>query len=329
MIDITTNYMGLQLKNPLVMGSSSMTGSVDEILMLEENGAAAVVLKSLYEEEILNEIGFKIKEQDHENPVYSQLSGTLQYIDSQGKRNKLSEYVKFIRNVKKHVDIPVIASINCISENEWIDYVPKIEQAGIDGIELNFFHNRSGFIGLDYEKTVQGIVKRVLKKVKVPVSVKIGNCFANQGKAISKLSKSGVAGLVLFSRFFYMDIDIYNLSTTSGKILSRSDEYYQSLRWIAMMSGKIDCTLVANTGIHHADTVIKHILAGADAVQIVSTLYLNGKHYIKQILSDLENWMDEKGFFSLKQVKGQSGYQKINDSVVYERRQCMQHFGRI
>jgi dihydroorotate dehydrogenase (fumarate) len=329
MIDLTTHYMGIQLKNPIIVGSCSMTGNIEEIMGLEENGAGAVVLKSIFEEEILNEIGYSIQDSEMEKPGFAQLAETLKYVNQHVTQNRFSQYISFISDVKKKVGIPVFASINCISEGEWTQHVHKLEEAGADGLELNIFLSRSGLSGLNYEKSINKITKSVLQKLSIPVSIKLGNCFADQAQSISKLSKTGISGIVLFNKFNTMDIDVYNLSNTTGKILSNADDSYQSLRWIALMSGKVGCSLAGATGIHHANAVIKQVLAGADAVQLVSTLYLNGKTYIRQILDDLELWMDKKGFFSLKQAKGLSGYKDILDTVVFERIQFMKHYGRI
>jgi dihydroorotate dehydrogenase (fumarate) len=329
MIDLTTKYLGLELKNPIIVGSCSLTSTLEDIIQLEQNGAAAVVLKSLFEEEILNEAATDLKEAVKSNLIYSQLSETLDYIDLHTKEKRLSAYLKLISDAKKKTLIPVIASINCITDSEWIDFASKIQDAGADGLELNIFLNPMDLVSKDYEKTTQRIIKKVLKAVSIPVSIKLSDCFTNLSNIILELSESGIAGMVLFNRFYTPDIDIYSLNIVSGKIHSCENEYTKPLRWIALLSDKIKCSIAASTGIHDGSAAVKQILAGADAVQIVSTIYLNGKKQINQILSEMEKWMFDKGIFSLRQFQGQASYKNASNPAVFERMQFMKYYGRI
>ncbi len=329
MTDFTTKYMGLELKNPIIVGSCSLTSAVEDIVQLEQNGAAAVVLKSLFEEEILNEAEIDLKDAQKSKLIYTQLSETLDYIDIHTKEKRLSEYLTLIREAKKKTLIPIIASINCITDSEWTDFASKIQDAGADGLELNIFLNPINTQSNDFEKTAQRIIKKILKTVTISVSVKLSDGFANLSDTITELSKSGIAGLVLFNRFYTPDIDIYNLNIVSGKMHSCENEYTRPLRWIALLSDKIKCSIAASTGIHDGNAVLKQILAGADAVQVVSTIYLNGKKQINQMLADMEKWMLDKGYFSVAQFKGLSSYKNASDPSVYERIQFMKYYGRI
>ncbi len=329
MTDLTTKYMGLELKNPIIVGSCSLTSSVEEIVQLEKNGAAAVVLKSLFEEEILNEAETDLKEAEKNRLIYTELSETLDYIDLHTKQKRLSEYITLIREAKKNILIPVIASINCITDSEWTDFASKIQSAGADGLELNIFLNPINSRSNEYEKIAKKIIQKVLKIVTIPVSVKISDGFNDMPKTIVELSQTGIAGIVLFNRFYTPDIDIYNLNITSGKMHSCENEYTKPLRWIALLSDKIRCSIAASTGIHDGNAAIKQILAGADAVQVVSTLYLNSKKQINQMLTDMEKWMLEKGFFSITQFKGLSSYKNVANPGIYERIQFMKYYGRI
>ena len=313
MADLHTNYLGLELKNPIIVGSCGLTSKLEDIVKFEQAGAAAIVLKSIFEEEILNEAAQEAADAKSSKLIYSQASETLDYIDIHTKEKRLSSYLKLIKDAKKETLIPIIASINCVSDTEWIDYAAKIEEAGADAIELNISLNPMDAKAQDKEKTFLRIIQKVLQTVSIPVSVKLSDRFSNLSHTLTEIASSGIAGLVLFNRFFYPDIDIYNFSLKSGRMHSCESEYLKPLRWIALMSDQIDCSLAASTGIHDGNTAIKQILAGADAVQIVSAFYLHGKDYITQILADIEKWMVDKGIFSIDQFKGFASYKNTSD----------------
>jgi dihydroorotate dehydrogenase (fumarate) len=329
MNDLRTKYLGIELKNPIIVGSCGLTASIEDIQKLEQNGAAAIVLKSIFEEEILLEASRNLKDAEKSKLIYSQLSETLDYIDVHTKEKRLGEYLKLIKDAKNKVLIPIIASINCITDMEWIDFAKKIQDAGADALELNIFLNPADTEQKDYEKIIHKIIGKIIKVISIPVSVKLSDCFTNLSKTILNISKEGVAGIVLFNRFYTPDIDIYNLNIVPGKMHSCETEYSKPLRWIALLSDKIGCSIAASTGIHDANTAVKLILAGADAVQIVTALYLNGKHYINQMLTGIDTWMHERGFFSVSQFKGLASYKNATNPAVYERVQFMKYFGRI
>ncbi len=329
MADLTTNYMGITLKNPVIVGSCGLTASTENIKQMEKCGAAAVVLKSIFEEEIIVETTGNLEEAKKNNLIYSEMSETLDYIDLHTKEENLKNYLKLIRDVKKEVLIPVIASINCISDSEWIDFSRKIEEAGADAIELNIFLNSSDNLDKDFEKTATRIIKKVLKTVSIPVSVKLSNCFTHLAQTLIRLSETGISGMVLFNRFFSPDIDIDYFYVMPANKFSAPEEYVKPLRFIALLSDKVKCSLAASTGIHYGNSMIKQLLAGADAVQLVSTLYLNGIDYITVILNDLEKWMFGKRYNSIGQFKGKMSYNNIPNPAVYERMQFMKHYGRI
>jgi len=329
MADLKTKYLGLELKNPIIVGSCSLTESVEDIVQLEQSGAAAIVLKSIFEEEIINEAVHDLKDNDKSKVVYSELLETLEYIGIHADEKQVGEYLKLIQDVKKKTRIPIIASINCINDIGWTHFASKIQDAGADALELNISLNPMDITHIDYKKLIQKIISKVLTSVSIPVSVKLGDCFTNLSDTIIEISKSGIKGLVLFNRLYTHDIDIYNLDIKSGRIHSCETEYTKPLRWISLLSDKINCSIAACTGIHDANTIIKQILAGADAVQIVSTLYLNGKSYINQMLTGIDKWMLDKGYFSISQFKGLASYKKATDPEIYERVQFMKHFGRI
>ena len=329
MTDLTTQYLGLQLKNPIIVGSCGLTSTVDDIKSLEKHGAAAVVLKSIFEEDILFEADQKLKDAKQNKLIYSNGSETIDYIDIETREERLNNYLNLIKDLKKEVLIPVIASINCISDSEWVSFASRIEKAGADAIELNIFLNPANLEENDFEKTTLNIINKVSNNVSIPISIKLGNFFTNLGQSVVKLSKSDIAGMVLFNRFYSLDIDLEKCEVVSGHILSSPDSYLSALRWVAILSGKVNCSIAASTGIHDARAVIKQILAGADAVQIVSTLYINGNEQIGHILSDMEKWMENKGYLSVKQFKGVLSYERTTNPAEYERLQFMKHHGKI
>jgi dihydroorotate dehydrogenase (fumarate) len=329
MADLTTKYMGLVLKNPVIVGSCGLTSSIEKIKELESNGAAAIVLKSLFEEEILVHINKHIESAKSDGMLYTDHSESLDYIDLHIKDDSLKNYLNLIRQSKAEILIPVIASINCISASEWTDFAKKIEDAGADAIELNIFLNPSDISGLDFEKAYHTIISSVLSKIKIPVSVKISQYFTKPGKFILSLSNTGIKAVVLFNRFYLPDIDIDKIALKEAEILSTPAEFNQVLRWIGILSGKLNISLAASTGIFDGSDIIKQILAGADAVQVVSTLYKHGPQQINKMLIEIETWMDKQGFNSLNQFKGKLSMAEGINPAAYERMQFMKYFGGI
>lgn len=328
-MDLTTNYLGLNLKNPIVVGSCSLTSSVSEIKKLEKNGASAVVLKSIFEEEILMDAESQLREAKENSFIYDQYSETLDYIDLHVKEERLSNYIQLIKNAKKEVLIPVIASINCVSTAEWTSFAKRIEEAGADALELNISLNPTDLEIRNFDLTIKEIIQKVLAQVTIPVTVKINNSFTHMARTILDLSETGIAGLVLFNRAYAPDIDIDTFEAVQGRSFSSPNDYAEPLRWIALFSDKVNCSLAASSGIHTTDVIIKQILAGADVVQVVSALYEHGIEHINVLLAELEKWMTEKGFSSLEQFKGKASNKNAGNPAVFERIQFMKHFAEI
>jgi len=329
MIDLSTNYLGLKLKNPIVAASSGLTGSLEGLLSMEKHGAGAVVIKSIFEEEILLQAELEVQEAEKDPMIYSGHSEILDYIDLHIKEDKLKDYLKLIRDARKNLSIPVIASINCISSEDWTHFTRKMEEAGADALELNIFLNPADFKNKEFEKAYFKIIKKVLDNVKIPVAIKISKYFTRLGLSVKALSESGVAGIVLFNRFYTPDIDIEKIAITSANMFSTPEEQYETLRWTAIMSEKIDCDLAASTGIHKGEDVVKMILAGANVTQLASTLYKNGPDQISRILKKVEKWMAEKGFDSLDQFRGMIARMYGDDPAAFERMQFMKNFSEI
>ncbi len=327
MVTLDTSYMGLSLKNPIIVGSSGLTNSVENIIEIERNGAAAVVLKSLFEEQINYSVNKTIA-QDQSANLYPEADD---YIRHYTRQNDVSKYLKLIKDAKASVSIPVIASINCISGLEWTSFAKSIEEAGADGLELNIFVLPSdpSKSAEDNESIYFDIIDKVLKEVSIPVAIKISHYFSSLAKTITQLSWKEIKGIVLFNRFFSPDIDIENFEIKTSNVFSSPSDLAISLRWIAMMSSHVKCDLAASTGVHDGKALIKQLLAGAKAVQIASVLYKKGFREIKSMLEELENWMDRKNFNTVDQFIGKMSVEEAQNPAAYERVQFMKHFSGI
>lgn len=327
MVNLETTYMGLKLKNPLIVGSSGLTNSVENIVEIEKNGAAAVVLKSLFEEQI----NFAVQKTYMQDELANMYPEADDYIRNYTRENDVSKYLDLIKKAKEAVDIPIIASINCISGNEWTSFAKKIEDAGADALELNVFVMPSNpdKNSADNEKIYFDIIDQVLKTVSIPVALKISYYFSSLAKTIIELSWTGVKGIVLFNRFFSPDIDIENFEIKTSNVFSTPAELALSLRWVAMMSSHVKCDISASTGVHDGKALIKQLLAGAKTVQIASVLYKKGFKEIGSMLEQLENWMDRKNFTSISQFNGKMSVEKAENPAAFERVQFMKHFSGI
>jgi len=331
MADLTTKYMGLTLGNPLIIASSGLTDSFKKIAELERNGAGAVVLKSLFEEQIILEADRNLKEASKNRLIYSEYSETLDYIDTHIREKELEKYLDIIKQVKKDLTIPLIASVNCISDIVCPLLGEKKEKAGADALELNIFITPFGFDNdcENIERKYYKILRKVKQDIKIPVAVKISPYFSNLGKIILNLETEGANGVVLFNRFASPDIDIENINVTNAERFSAPSDMNNTLRWVAIMANRVKIDIAASTGIHDGEAVIKQILAGASVVQIASSLYMNGTGYITEILSYLESWMDRKGFNYVDQFKGKLSQKNTSRPDVYERLQFMKYFSEI
>ncbi|MGF7141225.1 dihydroorotate dehydrogenase-like protein [Roseimarinus sediminis] len=326
MANLSTRFFGLDLKTPVIIGSSGLSNSIDKIKLLAENGAGAIVLKSVFEEEIYNEYQSEFEKQavGHHNLEH------LDYFDYEIKNDKIRQYLELIKGAKAEgVEVPLVASINCTSGSDWAFFAGKLAEAGADALELNLF-----VLPSDLNRTAQQVedyyfktIKKVLETVKIPVSIKLSPYFSDLARMVKALSETGIAGITLFNRFYNIDIDIENRELVPAKILSHPFEYLQSLRWIGLLSGHVQCELAASTGVHDQTTTIKMIMAGASAVQVVSGIYKNGYELVKDIVQGLSNWMDEHQIESIDALKGMASAQKTDHPEQYERVQFMKYFG--
>ena len=309
------------MKSPIIVSSSGLTSSVERIKKVAAAGAGAVVLKSLFEEQINYEVGNM--SDGHDYPEAGD------YIRTYARENSLGQYLSSIREAKEAVDIPVIASINCVSASEWIDFAAKIADAGADALELNIY-----FLPInketdprEYEKTYLHLVSEVKKRTSLPLIIKLGNGFSNITWMVNQLYQRGAAAVVLFNRFYAPDINTDDLSFGSAEVLSTPAELRNSLRWIGIVSSQVDqLDLAASTGVHSGMAVVKQILAGAMAVQICSVLYRNGLDYIKDMTVEMLKWMEKNQYKSPDDFRGKMNYGSLDDPSVYERAQFMKFY---
>ncbi len=343
MVDLSCTYLGLQLRNPLIVGSSGLTASIENLKIIDQIGAGAVVLKSIFEEQIIFETE-KIIESDNSqmkswNEAFKGIVSKTEfyydeafdYLTNYAKENTLSKYLKLISDAKKAINIPVIASINCSTQYDWQYFAKRIQDAGADALELNIYLLPSDFekSGDDNEKVYFDIVQEVMKYVTIPVSLKVGFYFSGLARSLLRLSETGIAGLTLFNRPYNPDIDIEHLQVDASNMFSSDSEYSHTLRWVALLSGRLKCDISASTGIHNRETVIKQILAGADTVQMVSVFYKHHFEILPQILTGLGYWMEQHKFNTISDFKGLLSQKNVNNPAVYERVQFLRLFSSI
>jgi len=323
MTNLKTTFVGLELKNPVIVGSSGLTDSVEKIIKLEKFGIGAVVLKSLFEEQILMEMGESGNQNFYDYPE------AHDYARYYTKERSLNDYLNLIKDAKKSVSIPVIASVNCVSSKEWVSFSKDIENAGADALEINvsMLPSDINHSSTENEKIYFDIISEVRKNIKIPIALKMSSYSAGLAQLIQKLSwTKNLDAFVLFNRYYSPDIDINKMKITSSNIFSSHDEISTSLRWIALLSNKIKLPLVASTGIHDSEGVIKQILAGAQAVQVVSTIYKNKEKYIAEIINGIENWMNKNNYNSLDDFRGLLSYEKAKNAASFERVQFMKYY---
>jgi len=324
MTDLTTKYLGLSLKSPIIAASSGFTDSVHKLKQLEQQGVGAVILKSIFEEEILHEYNHVLKE-EASNTGREEF---LDYLDIRLRQEKLGKYLELIRQAKNEISIPVIASVNCKSAYEWMSFAEEIQRAGADALELNIFVLPSALNRTSHqnEEIYFEIVKHVKKRISIPVSLKISYYFSNLAQFIHDLDKTGIQGLVLFNRFYSPDFNLDTLEVSQGNVLSQPNEISMPLRWISMLSGRLECDLSASTGVAESSSVIKLLLAGAQTVQVASAFYRHGIGYAGVMHSELRDWMELKGFDSVDAFRGKLSQARYNDPEVFERVQFMKYF---
>jgi dihydroorotate dehydrogenase (fumarate) len=343
MADLSCKYLGLQLKNPIVVGSSGLTSSLENLKIIAQLGAGAVVLKSIFEEQIKFETD-KFMQSDQKEmkswqETFQKIVGKQEfyyeeaydYLTSYAREHTLNHYLALITEAKKAIDIPVIASINCNTQYDWQYFAKRLQDAGADALELNVYLLPSDFekSSSEHEKVYFDIIQEVRKFISIPISLKIGFYFSSLSHTALQLSETGIAGLTLFNRPYNPDIDIDQLHVNASNMFSNDNEYTHTLRWVALLAGKINCDIAASTGIHDHETVIKQLLAGADAVQMVSVFYKSHFDILPKILNGVHDWMTEHNFAGISDFKGLLSRKNVHNPATYERVQFLRLFSSV
>lgn len=322
-MDLSTTYMGLKLKNPIVPSASPMSREIGTIKALEDAGASAIVLYSLFEEQI-----------EHE-------ALELDYLTTQGSESYAEatsyfppeheyhlgpeEYLEHIQKIKRAVSIPIIGSLNGVTPGGWLDYAKNIEQAGADGLELNIYYIPTDpkLSGTDVEDMYVDILKTVKSIVKIPVAVKMSPFFSSMANIATKLDQAGANALVLFNRFYQPDIDLEALDIIPNIFLSTPQAMRLPLRWIAILHGRIKADIAATSGVHNADDVLKMLMVGSNVTMMCSALLQQGPYWITKVLKDMETWMEEHEYSSVKQMIGSMSHKSVKEPAAFERANYM------
>lgn len=318
-VDLCTRYLGLELKNPIVAAACPLTESLDNQKRLEDAGIAAIVLPSLFEEQILAEEENLAKA--HEFGTDSFAEALSYFPEPEEYRFGTEEYLDHIRAAKRSLSIPVIASLNGTSEGSWIRYAKLFQEAGADAVELNIYSVAADLqqSATQVEEQFRDLVRAVASSVSIPVAVKFGPHFSSVGHFATQLANAGAKGLVLFNRFLQPDIRLDTLETVPHLVLSTEFELLLPLRWVAILYGRVNASLALTSGVHSAGAIIKSILAGADVVMIASVLYKQGFGCVSTFLSQMQEWMEEQEYASVEQMKGSLSHKNNPNPTVFER----------
>lgn len=321
-MNLTTKYLGLDLKNPLIASSSNLTGELHHMQTIEKAGAGALVVKSIFEEQI----NLASEHQLLQNEEYYWFEQAADMVDKMQQQRGVELHTDLVKQASDKLQIPVIASINCVSEGNWVSYAKELEQAGADALELNMgiFPKDQHQTAEEIENTYVTMIKSVASQVNIPLSIKLGHYFTNPLNIGKKIKEAGAKGVVLFNRFYQPDIDIHEMKLTNAHWLSKSSEITEPLRWVALFQREqIGLDVSASTGVHNSSGLIKQLLAGANSVQVASVLYQKGQECITQMLKGLTDWMQEKGYESIDDFRGAILSDPMNKTA-FERLQFMQ-----
>ena len=326
-MNTTTKYLGLELKSPIIVGSCGLTADVDKMVEMEAAGAGAVVLKSVFEEQII----YDIKRNTHVVAPTDNYGDSYEYIAMHVADDSLSKHFQMIRDAKRRLTIPVIGSINCFSYENWLTYAIKFQEAGCDALELNMaiLPYETSLSSDDVERTFTQIINTLRKSITIPISIKVGTYFTDMAKQLQQFSWMGIQGVTMFNKSVQVDIDTEKETMVNASYLSNPEDLYNTLRWVAIMSKKMRCDISASTGVYSADDVVKLLLAGANTVQVVSSLYKNGIATIAQLNDGLKNWMSRKGYDNLASFRGKLAVQPNDKASVAMRTQFMKYFAQI
>jgi len=323
MMDLTTHYLGLELKNPLVASSSPLSKKVDTVKKMEDAGIGAVVMYSLFEEQIIHES----LALNHylERGTYSTSEAMTYFPDLDHYNIGPEEYLELIQNIKRDVTIPIIGSLNGVSKGGWVEYARKIEQAGADALELNIYYipTDADIPAKDLEKSMVDLVKEIKKQLRIPLAVKLSPFFTALPNVAGRLVQAGAGGLVLFNRFYQPDFDIDTLDVVPTLHLSTSSDLLLPLRWTALLYGRIKADLAITSGVHTVEDVVKSVMAGANVTMLASELLSGGTRRITELNSQLLDWMEKCQYKSIEQMRGSMSQKNVSDPAAFERANYM------
>ncbi len=318
-MDLTTQYLGMKLKNPLVPSASPLSRSLEMSKELEDAGASAIIMYSLFEEAVRSEEEAMVRFLHHQETGFAEADRFLpDHMDFPGE---LDLYLEQVSSLKASLDIPIIASLNGVTTGGWIDHAKEIQDAGADALELNVYYVAAdiGLSGNEVEQRYIDLLKELKSHISIPINMKLSPTFSSIGNMVKRLEAAGADGVSLFNRFYQPDIDINNLQLVSCLYPSQSTEALLSMRWIAILYGRTKLSLGATSGIHNAEDAIKLILAGADVVHLCSVLLQKGPGYLGRILTGLEIWMEEQGFETISDIRGRLSQLNIPNPAEFER----------
>ncbi len=326
MAELKTKYMGLELRSPIIAASCGLTSDVEKMVEMEEAGVGAVVLKSIFEEQINQETSGVF------NAGYGMSDGYPEaedYIKAYIRSNTIQKYVELVRNAKSRLSIPVIASVNCFSGGEWVSFARQLQDAGADALELNVFILPVNEFteSAEVENVYYEIMKSIKEQVKIPVAIKISHYFTNLSAFVDKMKAYGANATTIFNRFYEPDININSLTMGAASVFSTATELRTTLRWTGILAGKDkNLEISASTGVHSGEAVVKLLLAGATTVQLCSVLYEKGISVIGEMNTFIKTWMESKAFVSIDDFRGMLSYSSIDNPDLYERAQFMKYF---
>ena len=326
MVDLSVKYMGFKLRSPLILGSCALTKDIDKLKQAEEAGFGAVVLKSIFEEEIRNEVNAVVE--DDTALMYRQ---AYDYMVQYQEMASSSKYLDLIKDATEKLSIPVIASVNCASPSGWTKYAKMIQDAGAKALEINYFILPANFENSAdyYYDSYMELVENLKNTITIPFALKVSTYFTDMAYFLQKLSYTGISSLVIFNRFHAPDINIDKLEFSSTNSLGNEFELSNTLRWTGLLSGLLRCDLSATTGVHDSKGLIKLLLAGANSVQAASVFYQKGIGYGSTMLIEMKDWMEKHGYNSVDDFRGLMSYKKVANPDSYFRIQFMKHMAGI
>jgi dihydroorotate dehydrogenase (fumarate) len=326
-MDTKTKYLGLSIDSPIIVGSCGLTNDINNLQKMEAAGAGAVIIKSVFEEQII----YDIKRNLSMMAPTDSYGMSYEYVASHVSDDSLGKHFDLIKEAKKKLHIPVIGSINCYSFENWMTYTQRFQEAGCDALELNMaiLPYETSLSYEDVDRLFSNIINTLRKSVSIPISVKVSQNFTDMANFMQRLSWMNINGITMFNKALNVDIDVDKMELTHAPSLSTPDEIYNTLRWVAILSKKLRCGISASTGVHSAADVVKILLAGAETVQVVSCLYKNGIDYLRTLNDGLHQWMNDKGFESLSQFRGTMAVKANDEASMFFRTQFMKHFAQI